>query len=56
MVSINNRLDDELKARACKELGRSESKSSDEDDQVLAAAVKKRLASPQRVKVRLDDL
>ncbi|MFK0271459.1 type II toxin-antitoxin system RelB/DinJ family antitoxin [Pseudomonas asiatica] len=56
MASINNRVDDELKARACKELERSETKSSDEDHKALIATVKKRLASPQRVKVRLDDL
>jgi len=56
MASIDNRVEDELKARACKELKRSKTKSPDEDDKVLIARVEKRLASPQRVKDRLDDL
>ena len=55
-AEINNRVDDELKARACKELERSGTKSSDEDDKVFIARVGKRLASSLRVKVRLDDL
>ncbi|PTU50701.1 type II toxin-antitoxin system antitoxin, RelB/DinJ family [Pseudomonas plecoglossicida] len=79
MASINIRVDDELKARAYKELERLGVTPSDlmrqalqyvaergklpfrpvllsEDDEALIATVKERLASPQRVRVQLDDL
>ncbi|MBK4988930.1 MULTISPECIES: type II toxin-antitoxin system RelB/DinJ family antitoxin [unclassified Pseudomonas] len=79
MASINIRIDDELKARAYKELERLGVTPSElmrqalqyvaergslpfrpvlmtEDDEDLIATVRERIASAQRVRVRLDDL
>lgn len=79
MASINIRVDDDLKARAYKELDRLGVTPSElmrqalqyvaergklpfrpvlmtEEDEGLIATVQERLASPQRVRVQLDDL
>ena len=79
MASINIRDDDDLKARAYKELDRLGVTPSElmrqalqygaergklpfrpvlmtEEDEDLIATVQERLASPQRVRVQLDDL
>ena len=79
MASINIRVDDDLKARAYRELERLGVTPSElmrqtlqyvaergqlpfrpvlltEEDEALIAAVRERLAAPQRVKVTLDDL
>ena len=79
MASINIRVDDDLKARAYKELDRLGVTPSElmrqalqyvaergklpfrpvlmtEEDEALIATVRERLATPQRVKVALDDL
>lgn len=79
MASINIRVDDDLKARAYKELERLGVTPSElmrqallyvaergklpfrpvlmtEEDEALIATVQERLASPQRVRVQLDDL
>lgn len=79
MASINIRIDDELKARAYRELEKLGVTPSElmrqtlqyvaergqlpfrpvlmtEEDEALIATVRERLATPQRVKVALDDL
>lgn len=79
MASINIRVDDDLKARAYRELERLGVTPSElmrqtlqyvaergqlpfrpvlltEEDEALIATVRERLATPQRVKVTLDDL
>jgi RHH-type rel operon transcriptional repressor/antitoxin RelB len=79
MASINIRVDDDLKARAYKELERLGVTPSElmrqalqyvaergklpfrpvlmtEEDEDLISIVQERLASPQRVRVQLDDL
>jgi RHH-type transcriptional regulator, rel operon repressor / antitoxin RelB len=79
MASINIRVDDELKARAYRELEKLGVTPSElmrqalqyvaergqlpfrpvlmtEEDEELIATVRERLATPQRVKVALDDL
>lgn len=79
MASINIRVDDDLKARAYRELERLGVTPSElmrqtlqyvaergqlpfrpvlltEEDEALIAAVRERLAAPQRVKVSQDDL
>lgn len=79
MASINIRVDDDLKARAYRELDRLGVTPSElmrqalqyvaergqlpfrpvlmtEEDEALIAVVRERLATPQRVKVSLDDL
>lgn len=79
MASINIRVDDDLKARAYKELDRLGVTPSElmrqalqyvaergklpfrpvlmtEEDEDLIATVQERLASSQRVRVKLDDL